>query len=67
MVFICISFSFAEIMTQLAESIPELDGIAEDIKKLASDGESTEESLAMIEVTLPMLCRSAGSSCNSVI
>lgn len=50
---------YIEIMTLLAESIPELDGIAEAIKKLATttEADNADESLATIEVTLPMLCR----------
>lgn len=44
-------------MTQLAESIPDLDVIAETIKTLATEEEGNESNLHIIEVTLPMLCR----------
>lgn len=47
-------------MSQLAESIPQLDVIADTIKSLATQEEGNEENLHIIEVTLPMLCRWAG-------
>ena len=44
-------------MSQLAESIPELETIADTIKVLAAQEEENADSLHIIEVTLPMLCR----------
>ena len=47
-----------EIMMQLSESIPELEVIADCIKTLANQEGGSENDLHVIEVTLPMLCRS---------
>lgn len=51
----------AEIMTQLGESVPELETIADIIKDLALQErqEDNKDNLHIIEVTLPMLCRFA--------
>ena len=46
-------------MDQLKENLPGLDKIVAEIEELASSGGKYQESL---EVTLPMVCRSAKSA-----
>ena len=44
-------------MDQIAETIPPLEKIVDEIGELAESGGNYNEAPHVIEVTLPMLCR----------
>jgi hypothetical protein len=51
-------FGCAEVMDDVAQTIPTLDKIVSEIEGLAESGGKYAEAPHVIEVTLPMLCRS---------
>ena len=48
----------SEVMDQLKENLPSLDKIVAEIEELAHSGGKYQEAPHVIEVTLPMVCRS---------
>ena len=53
-----ISVCLTEVMDEVADTVPGLEKIVAEIEGLASSGGNYRESPHVIEVTLPMLCRS---------
>lgn len=55
---VCLLFSLTEVMDQLKENVPTLEKIVTEIEGLAHSGGKYHEAPHIIEVTLPMVCRS---------
>ena len=54
----CWESCITEVMDEVAQTIPTLDKIVSEIEGLAESGGKYAEAPHVIEVTLPMLCRS---------